>query len=43
MQAKGRSDAPDPEAKARRSALVLFVLAELLCTGVLVAAVIRWM
>jgi hypothetical protein len=43
MQAKGRSDAPDPEATARRSALVLLVLAELLCTGVLVIAVILWL
>ena len=43
MEAKRRSNAPDPEATTRRSALVLFVLAELLCTGVLVAAVILWM
>ena len=43
MEAKGRTDAPDLETTARRSALVLFVLAELLCTGVLIAAVILWL
>ena len=43
MKAKGQFDAPDREATTRRFPLVLFVVAELLCTGALVAAAIHWM
>jgi hypothetical protein len=43
MKAKAQSQAPDHEAATRRFPLVLFIVAELLCTGALVAAAILWM
>ena len=43
MKAKGQFEAPDREPATRRFPLVLFVVAELLCTGALVAAAIHWM
>jgi hypothetical protein len=43
MKAKAQSQAPDHEAASRRFPLALLIVAEVLCTGVLVAAVILWM
>jgi hypothetical protein len=43
MKAEAQSQAPDREATTRRFPLALFVAAELLCTGALVAAAILWM
>jgi hypothetical protein len=43
MKAKGQFEAPDREATSRRFPLALFIVAELLCTGALVAAAILWM
>jgi hypothetical protein len=43
MRAKAQSHAPDHEAATRRIPLALFIVAELLCTGALVAAAILWM
>ena len=43
MKAKAQSQAPDHEAATRRFALALFIVAEVLCTGALVAAAIAWM
>ena len=43
MKAKAQSQAADPEATTRRFPLAVFIVAELLCTGALVAAAILWM
>jgi hypothetical protein len=43
MKAKAQSEGPDREATTRRFSFALFVVAELLCTGALVAAAIHWM
>jgi hypothetical protein len=43
MKAEAQPQAPDREATTRRYPLALFVVAELLCTGALVAAAIHWM
>jgi len=43
MKAKTESQTPDSEATTRRFRLALFIVAELLCTGVIVAAAIHWM
>ena len=43
MKAKAQSQAPDHEAATHRFPLALFVVAEVLCTGALVAAAILWM
>ena len=43
MKAKAQSQPPDHEAATRRFPLALFIVAEVLCTGALVAAAILWM
>ena len=43
MKAEAESQAPDREATTRRFPLAVFIVAELLCTGALVAAAIHWM
>jgi hypothetical protein len=43
MKAKAQSQATNREATTRRFPLVLFIVAELLCTGALVAGAILWM
>ena len=43
MKAKAQSQAPDREAATRRFPVALFIVAEVLCTGALVAAAILWM
>ena len=43
MKAKAQSQAPDHDAAARRFPLALFIVADVLCTGALVAAAILWM
>jgi hypothetical protein len=43
MKAKAQPQAPDHEAATRRFPLALFIVAELLCTGALVAAAVLWM
>ena len=42
-QSQPQSQEPDREATTGRFPLALFVVAELLCTGALVASVILWM
>ena len=43
MKAKAQSQATNREATTRRFPLALFIVAELLCTGALVAGAILWM
>jgi hypothetical protein len=43
MKTEAQSQDRDREARTRRFPLVLFVVAELLCTGALVASVILWL
>ncbi len=43
MKAKAQSQGSNREATSRRFPLALFIVAELLCTGALVAAAILWM
>ena len=43
MKAKAQSQAPDREAATRRFPLALFIVAEVLCTGALIASLIIWM
>ena len=42
MEAESKSQDRDREATTGRFPLALFVVAELLCTGVLVASVLLW-
>jgi hypothetical protein len=43
MQTEAESQDRDREATSRRFSLAVFVVAELLCTGALVAGVVVWM
>ncbi len=43
MKIEAQSQDRDREATTRRFPLALFIVAELLCTGALVASVILWM
>ena len=43
MKDKAQYQAPDNEAATRRFPLAVFIVAEVLCTGALVAAAILWM
>jgi hypothetical protein len=43
MKTEAQSQDRDREATTRRFPLALFVVAELLCTGALVASVVLWM
>jgi len=43
MGPRARSASHDREATTRRFSFALFIVAELVCTGALVAAAIHWM
>ena len=43
MKAKTQSQTPNRDATTRRFPLALFIVAELLCTGVIAAAALLWM